>query len=133
MQHAQTVTVLRLSDEVLTEESLRFVHRYLEKPSPPVIHLDLGGVQLPTADGLGALVVLNKELRARGSALLLFNVALAAYEVFVLTKLVEVLAISPSWRQNKDISEPQSTTTAFSLDVKAWLSNAYASAMRPSD
>lgn len=113
---AQTVTVLRLSDEVLTAESLRC----LEEPDAPVIHLDLGGVRFPTADGLGALIVLNKELRARGGALVLFNVSLVAYEVFMLTRLVEVLTISPSWRHNKDISEPQITSKDFSLDYKAW-------------
>jgi anti-anti-sigma factor len=99
MQLTQTVTVLRLSEEVLTAASLQTVERSLEEEDAPVIHLDLGDVRLPTAEGLGALVVLNKELRARGGALVLFNVTAAVYEVFLLTHLVELLVISPSWGQ----------------------------------
>jgi anti-anti-sigma regulatory factor len=97
MQLDQTLTVFRLSDEMLTADSLQIVHPYLEEPNAPFIHLDLGDVQLPTAGGLGALVVLNTRLRARGGALLLLNVTAAAYEIFRLTHLVEILAISPSW------------------------------------
>jgi hypothetical protein len=41
---------------------------------------------------------LNKKVRACGGALVLLNVTAAAYEVFLLTHLVEVLAISRSWR-----------------------------------
>jgi anti-anti-sigma factor len=93
MQLAQTVTVLRLSEEMLSADSLRIVHLCLEGADAPVIHLDLGRVRLPTADGLGALVLFNKELRARGGGLVLFNVTAAVYEVFVLTNLVEVLEV----------------------------------------
>ncbi len=117
MHLAQTVTVLRLTDELLTQESLRVAQRYLEEPAVSVIHLDLAGVKLPTADGLGALVILNKELRARGGALVLFNVAAAVHEVFVLTQLVKVLEVranSPSWRHNNDIPVPQVVAKEFS-------------------
>ncbi len=94
MQLTDTVTVVRLLDEVLTEASFRIVHQRLEEPDAPVLHLDLGGVRLPTAGGLGALLVLNKELRARGGALVLFNVTASTYEVFRLTQVVEVLTIA---------------------------------------
>lgn len=117
MQLAQTVTVLRLNDEVLTQESLQPVHRRLEDPTVSVLHLDLGRVKLPTADGLGALVVLHKELRARGGALVLFNVTAKVHEVFVLTQLVKVLDVrdvSPSWRHNNNYPVPQ--TVARVLD-----------------
>ena len=96
MQLTQKVTLLRLSDEVLTASSLRIVHLCLEAAEIPVIHLDLGDVRVPTADGLGALVALNKELRARGGALVLSNITAGVYEVFCLTQLVEVLTVSPS-------------------------------------
>jgi anti-anti-sigma regulatory factor len=79
---------------VLTADSLQC----LGEPDASVVHLDLGDVQLPTAGGLGALVDLNKMLRTRGGGLVLLNVTAAAYEVFLLTHLVEVLAISSSWR-----------------------------------
>jgi anti-anti-sigma regulatory factor len=95
MKRTQKRSVFRLSDEMLTADSLQIVRLYLEEPNAPFIHLDLDGVQLPTAGGLGALVALNKTLRARGGALVLLNVTAAAYEIFLLTHLVEVLAISP--------------------------------------
>jgi anti-anti-sigma regulatory factor len=93
MQLTQTVTVLRLSEEVLTADSLQTVERSLEEEDVPVIHLDLGDVRLPTAEGLGALVVLNKDLRARGGALSLINVPTAVYEVIRLANLVGILAV----------------------------------------
>lgn len=112
MQLARTVTEYRLADEVLTADSLRFVHRCLEQPDAPVVHLDLGDVQLPTAGGLGALVTLNQKLRAAGGELVLLNVTAATYEVFLLTHLVGVLAIAPSWRPGATNQED------FSLDDK---------------
>jgi anti-anti-sigma regulatory factor len=87
---------LRLPDEVITEESLQIVQRFLQEPGTPIIHLDLSSLRLPTAEGLGALVVLNKELRARGGALALLNVSAEAYEVFSLANLVEVLDVRVS-------------------------------------
>jgi ABC-type transporter Mla MlaB component len=93
MSDTQTVTQLRLPEEVLTEESLRIVRQYLEETRAHVVHLDLSGLQRPTAEGLGALVVLNKELRARGGALALLNVPAAAYEVFNLANLVGLLDV----------------------------------------
>jgi anti-anti-sigma regulatory factor len=97
MQLAQALSVFRLSDEMLTADSLQIVHHCLEEPDARLVHLDLGDVQLPTAGGLGALLALNTRLRARGGGLVLLNVTAAAYEVFLLTHLVEVLSISPSW------------------------------------
>lgn len=87
------VTVLRLTQEVLTEQSLQTVWRYLEEPATLDIHLDLSSIRFPTAAGLGALAVLNRELRARGGGLLLVNVPSAIYEVLTVTHLVEVLDV----------------------------------------
>jgi anti-anti-sigma factor len=89
----EEVAVLRLSHDVLTEESLQTVWRHLEGPGGTVVHLDMGGIRLPTADGLGALVVLNRELRARGGGLLLCNLTAAIHEVLRVTRLVEVLDV----------------------------------------
>lgn len=97
MSHAQTAaaeaTVLRLPDGALTADSLHIIRRYLEESGSAVVHLDLSGIRLPTAEGLGALVVLNRELRACGGALVLFNLTASSYEVLALTRLVEVLDV----------------------------------------
>jgi len=97
MSHVSTFaaekTVLRLPDGALTDQSLQSVRRCLQELDASIVHLDLGGIRLPTAEGLGALVVLNRELRACGGALVLFNLTAATYEVFTLTRLVEVLDV----------------------------------------
>ena len=93
MSATQIVTELQFPAEVLTEESLRIIRQYLEETRSHVVHLDLSSIRLPTAEGLGALVVLNKELRARGGALALLNVPAAVYEVFSLANLVGLLDV----------------------------------------
>lgn len=90
---AEEITLLRLPHELLTEQSLETAWQCLEEPGTSVVHLDLSGIRFPTAGGLGALVVLNRELRVRGGGLLLVNVPTAIYEVLTVTQLVEVLDI----------------------------------------
>lgn len=88
-----TVEEITLPHQALTERSLELAWQYLEEPGTSFIHLDLSGIRFPTAEGLGALVVLNRELRARGGGLLLVNVPSAIHEVLTVTHLVEVLDI----------------------------------------
>jgi anti-anti-sigma factor len=90
---AEGITLLTLPHKVLAERSLETAWRCLEEPDTSVVHLDLSGIKLPTAAGLGALVVLNRELRARGCGLLLVNVPSAIHEVLTVTHLDEVLDI----------------------------------------
>jgi anti-anti-sigma factor len=96
MTARQDVTVLTLTDEVLNEESLRAAFRALDHPGVRALRLDLGAVRLPTAEGLGVLVTLNRELRGRGVELVLTNVAPDPYEVFEVTGLVGVLDVRPA-------------------------------------
>ena len=98
----QEVTVLTLSDEFLNEESLRAACRVLNEPGAHILHLDLVAVRLPTAEGLGLLVTLNRELRARDGQLILINVALDPYEVFKVTGLVEVLDVQPAVQHDRE-------------------------------
>jgi anti-anti-sigma factor len=88
-----TVTLLHLRDETLNEACLRSAVQLLEAPGPQAVHLDLGSIQFPTAEGLGVLVTLDKELRGRGGELVLFNVPPNAMEVLALMHLVELLDI----------------------------------------
>lgn len=85
--------VLRLAGEVLNEETLCAALRGLGEAGARTVYLDLGGVCLPTAEGLGLLVTLSKELRARGGGLVLVNVPAETYEVFEVTHLVDVLDV----------------------------------------
>ena len=89
----EEITALRLPHEVLTKRSLETAWQCLVEPDTSVVRLDLSSIRLPTAEGLGALVVLNSELRSRGGELLLVNVPSAIHEVFTVTRLVDVLDI----------------------------------------
>ena len=84
---------VRLCDEMLTEESVRAIPRLPEGPGRHRVMLDLGGVRIPTAGGLGALVTLHQRLRAGGGTLTLLNVRPWVYEVFELMRLTEVLDV----------------------------------------
>ena len=55
--------------------------------------LDLGGITVPTAGGLGQLVALHNRLRASGNRLVLSNVGPRAFEVFELTCLTQLLDV----------------------------------------
>ncbi len=88
--------MLALADEVLNAESLCSAFRVLGAPAARTLHLDLRAVRLPTAEGLGLLLTLNGELRARGGRLALLNLSAEAYEVFEVTRLIEVLDVLPA-------------------------------------
>ena len=96
----RAVSVLRLTDEVLNEKSLLAALRVLDAPGISVVHLDLGAVRLPTAEGLGLLVSLNRDLYAHRGGLVLFNVPADTYEVFKATRLVTVLDVRPQITPN---------------------------------
>jgi anti-anti-sigma factor len=87
------VVRLTLTDEVLHAECLRAAVGLLDGPIPHVTHLDLGAVRWPTAEGLGVLVTLSKDLRARGGRFARCNVTAEVCEVFEVTGLVGVLDV----------------------------------------
>jgi anti-anti-sigma factor len=91
----QDVTVLAVSGDVLNEESLRAALGVLNERGPRALYLDFAAVRFPTAEGLGLLATLNKELRERGGKLTLLNVAPDPYEVFEVTGLLTVLDVRP--------------------------------------
>jgi anti-anti-sigma regulatory factor len=86
--------VVQPTDEVLDERSLRAAMRLAEAADTETVHLDLGGVRLPTAEGLGVLVTLAAELRTRGGGLVLVNVPADTYGVLAVTHLVGVLDVA---------------------------------------
>ena len=55
--------------------------------------LDLRGMKLVTARGLGALISLHKNLRIKGITLVICNVNTWPYEVFEITRLTKVLNV----------------------------------------
>ena len=87
--------VVRLSGQVLNGEALRTVVLTPDTQGAPMLYLDLGNVCVATAEGLGALVHLNCDVRARGGKTVLLNVTTDVYEVFEATRLVTVLDVRP--------------------------------------
>jgi anti-anti-sigma regulatory factor len=61
-------------------------------PSPPLV-LDLGDLDVLTADRLGRLVALHNRLRGSGGRLVLCNVGGAAYEALEVTGLTGLLEV----------------------------------------
>jgi anti-anti-sigma regulatory factor len=80
------------------EVSARLITRAFTHEEPAgqdcrTLALDLSGVKVPTAGGLGQLVALNNRLLALGRRLVLCNVGPGAFEVFELTRLTELLDV----------------------------------------
>jgi anti-anti-sigma regulatory factor len=92
---ATGVTVLRLTDEVMDAACLAGALSLLEERGAHSLRLDLGAIRLPTAAGLGGLVTLNRELRARGGRLVLINVPADTCEVLEVTHLAQLLDVRP--------------------------------------
>ena len=86
-------SVVRLNAELLTADTIRKAVRPPEGLADVRLCLDLSGVRIPTAGGLGGLLRLHKSLRARGGRLVLLNVRPWAFEVFAVTRLTEVLDV----------------------------------------
>lgn len=84
---------LRLTDCVLTQQSVRDVIKLPDEREQHQLLLDLSGVCLPTASGLGALVSLHKQVRDNGGRIVLLNVQPWAYEVFAVTRLTDVMDV----------------------------------------
>ena len=59
------------------------------------VQLDFADVRCLTANGLGALVVLHKRLRAAGRQLTCRNVSPDVHEIFQVTGLTKLLDIEP--------------------------------------
>jgi anti-anti-sigma factor len=84
---------LRLTDCVLTQKGVRDALTLPDEPERQHLLLDLSRVRMPTAGGLGALVGLHKLIRDNGGRLVLLNVQPWAYEVFAVTRLIDVMDV----------------------------------------
>jgi hypothetical protein len=102
MSVVEEIIVLRPTDDVLDKDSLQAAVCLAEEADTQIVHLDLGRIRLPTAEGLGVLAALGKELRACGGTLVLLNVAADVYGVFAVTHLVEVLDVRPAFPTGTD-------------------------------
>jgi anti-anti-sigma factor len=90
-------TTIRLACRALDWETSRVVSGELAGlvrwPGLHDLRLDLGGVQLLTAAGLGVLVATRNQLRARGGRLVLCNVGPLPHEVIRVARLDRLLDV----------------------------------------
>jgi anti-anti-sigma factor len=70
--------------------------RVLESVRRPALVLDLSGVVMPTAGGIGELVVLNQRLREMGGRLVLCNVNDRTFEAVAVAGLSDVFEVTPA-------------------------------------
>jgi anti-anti-sigma factor len=78
---------------MITETERPPAARPRHRPEGCPLLLDLGGVDLLSAAGLGELVTLHKRVRASGGRLVLCNVGERAYEVLRLARLTDLVEV----------------------------------------
>jgi anti-sigma B factor antagonist len=66
-----------------------------ERPGQHLV-LDLAAVQYLTSSALGKLVALHRRLRQQGGRLTVINAQDAVWEVFVVTRLNQILEVKPA-------------------------------------
>jgi len=105
MTQAQYVTIepagsyclARITCEKVAEREAGVISTELLAGAPAArarVILDMAGVMLLGSAGLGALVTIDKQLRARGGRLVLFNLRPDILAVMRLTKLDRLLGIA---------------------------------------
>lgn len=82
-------------DAVSTTDALRPVHAAIATGARQVL-LEMSGVTFMSSSGLRALLLLRRDLLARGGELRLCAMKPQVYEVFVLTGFTQVFAIHPT-------------------------------------
>lgn len=88
-----TATVVRLTTTTLEPEVSRQISRLFRDAVQPIVHLDLGRVEFVTAEAIGKLITLRRELHDLGGSLTIRNVNPHIYEVFQLVRLTNILNI----------------------------------------
>lgn len=96
-----SVIIVELVDKkILDESSIAQIGGQLgglvAKETTPNVVLDFANVSHMSSSALGMLITLHKRVREKNGQLRLCNIQPGIYEVFVITRLNEVLRICPS-------------------------------------
>lgn len=90
------VVVARLEREKITEHECQVILTELTEAAAKCQHhlaVDLSVVTLIASAGLGALITLNKNIKAKGGKVVFFNMSNDLMQVFKLTRLNTLLTI----------------------------------------
>ncbi len=98
------ITVVELTDKkILDEVSIGEIGDQLNalaaKGQAPKLVLDFSAVNQLSSSALGMLITLHKRVREKGGQLMLCGIQPSIYEVFVITRLNEILQICPTVTQ----------------------------------
>jgi anti-anti-sigma factor len=86
-------TVVLLPETHILEEMYGELLAVVESQSRDQVVLDLSSMRSISAAGLGRLLALKRQLRARGAKLILRNVGEQVYQAFVVTRLARYFGI----------------------------------------
>jgi anti-anti-sigma factor len=105
--HVGPVAVVTLTDrKIINEISINQIGEQLnsliEKTEKPKMVLNFEGVSHMSSSALGMLILLHKKIREKHGQLRLCCIQPAVFEVFVITRLNEVLKISPDQQDAVD-------------------------------
>jgi anti-sigma B factor antagonist len=97
VEHVAGVAVVKVVVSALDEANVQAIGEALfavaDSMACPRLRLDLAQVLFLTSTALGKLMALHKRVRAAGGHLALVNVYDHVYEVFDVTRLVQVLDV----------------------------------------
>ena len=92
---AELVDKKILDEQAISEIAERLYALAAEADAPRIV-LDFANVGHMSSSALGMLITLHKRVREKGGQLRLCNIRPSIYEVFVITRLNEVLTICAS-------------------------------------
>lgn len=86
----------KVLDEVNITQIREQLNELVRKAEKPKLVLDFSSVSHLSSSALGMLITINKRVREKGGELRLCNISPSIYQVFVITRLNEILQIHDS-------------------------------------
>lgn len=108
-RHSRTAT-LRCRGKIVFGMEIETLRSIAMSRSERVLEIDLAGIEAVDASGLGLLVELQHWATSGGRALRFTNASEFVARLVVLTRLYNVLAITPDW--GSESREPATALTA---------------------
>jgi len=102
-----TLTDRKILDEVSISQIGEQLSALVTRPGTPKMVLDFAAVSHMSSSALGMLITLHKRIRERAGQLRLCAIQPAIYEIFVITRLNEILKIHANQQEALDSLKTQ--------------------------